>query len=130
MHDVAVPHGLGDPLGHRAAELGQAVARPAAVEDALGVVHLAVSQEVDDRLWLSSVTQEAFRVAAAASAARGQGVEHGLDRAVVVGAGEEPCLVRRRWQVHARVEHGVEEGGVRRGVLRRGRREVVDRLAR
>ena len=49
VHDVAVTDRFGDPLGHRPAELGEVVARPAAVEDALGVVHLAVSQQVDDR---------------------------------------------------------------------------------
>ena len=49
MHDVAVLHGLGHPLGHRPTELGEVVARPAAVEHALGVVHLAVAEEMDDR---------------------------------------------------------------------------------
>ena len=39
---------LGDPLGHRAAELGEVVAGQPAVEDAVGVVHLAVAQQVDD----------------------------------------------------------------------------------
>ena len=45
---------------------------------------------------------------------------------IVVGGGHEPRLVRRRRQVDARVEHGVEEGGVRRGVGARGAVEVAD----
>ena len=40
--------GVGDPLGHLPAEVGEVEAVAAAVEDALGVVHLAVPQQVDD----------------------------------------------------------------------------------
>ena len=39
---------LAGAVGHLPAELGEAVAGQAAVEDALGVVHLAVPQQVDD----------------------------------------------------------------------------------
>ena len=47
------PIDVGDPLGHLPAEVGEVVAGAAAVEHALGVVHLAVAQQVDDRVWLS-----------------------------------------------------------------------------
>ena len=38
----------GDLVGHLPAEVGEVVAVAASVEHALGVVHLAVAQQVDD----------------------------------------------------------------------------------
>ena len=59
----------------------------------------------------------------------GQGVEHGLHGAVVVGGGQEPRLVRRRREVDPGVEHRVEERGVRRrvgaGRVRRSRGPIA-----
>ena len=48
MGDVAVGQRRGDLVRHLLAEVGEVVAVAAAVEDALGVVDLAVAQEVDD----------------------------------------------------------------------------------
>ncbi len=48
VHDVALGDRVGDALGHLPAERGEVVPVAAAVEHALGVVHLTVSQQVDD----------------------------------------------------------------------------------
>jgi hypothetical protein len=70
VHDVAVPIVLGDPLGHPVAEVGEVEAVAAAVEHAVGVVHLAVAQQVDDRSGVPVIAR-ASSVAAAARAASG-----------------------------------------------------------
>ena len=116
------PMRLGDPLGHLVAEVGEVEAVAAAVEDALGVVHLAVAQQVDDRCRASGSWVVLAGPGGRGGAAAGQGVEHRLHGAVVVGGGEEPRLVRRRREVDAAVEHRVEERGVRRRVGARTRR--------
>ncbi len=112
MGDVAVADPVGDPVGHRAAALGEVEAGRAAVEDALRVVHLTVAQQVDDRPHRDPPPTEA-----AAWAAAGQRVDHVLQRPVVVGGGEEPRLEGARRQVDPLVEHRVEERLVGPGVL-------------
>ena len=92
----------------------------AAVEDALRVVHLAVAQQVDDRL------HEHHRRGSAGG--RREGVDHVLERAVVVGGGEEPRLEGARRQVDALVEHRVEERLEHLGVLARRGGVVAHRL--
>ena len=86
------------PSSGRASERWKPVA--AAVEDALGVVHLAVAQQVDDRVG-GLAHLALLGVRRRPPGGGGQGVEHGLDGAVVVGGGQEPRLVRRRRQVDA-----------------------------
>src|SRR5690606_11417164 len=54
----------------------------------------------------------------------GQRLDDLGDRRVVVRGRHEPGLVRRGRQVHALIEHGVEERGERGGVLPPGHREV------
>ena len=65
--DVAVGEGLGHDVGHLSPELGQVVARQPPVEDALGVVDLAVAHEVDQR-GLGHAVPSAARRAAPGSA--------------------------------------------------------------
>lgn len=51
-----------------------------------------------------------------------------VDGGIVMGGRQEPGLKWRRRQVHPPVEHGVEEGRIRRARLAAGRTEVPDRL--
>ena len=119
------PMRLGDPLGHPGAEVGEVEPVAAAVEDALGVVDLAVAEQVDDRLHQVAV----LPVAGAAAAAR----------AAAGSASRTVCTARSSWaadtnhasyadgrQVDAAVEHGVEERRERSGVLAAGAGEVAD----
>ena len=59
------------PIGHPVAEVGEVEAVAAAVEDAVGVVHLAVAQQVDDRVG-GAGHRTGLSVAAAARAASGR----------------------------------------------------------
>ena len=72
VHDVAVTDALGDPLGHPVAEVGEVEPVAAAVEDALGVVHLTVAQQVDDRVGGLAHGVSYAWAAAAARAASGR----------------------------------------------------------
>src|SRR5690606_3656615 len=69
VHDVAVVDDVGDPLGHPPAELGEVEAVAAAVEDALGVVDLAVPQQVDQRAGGAAHRPSPWAAAAALAAA-------------------------------------------------------------
>ena len=123
MGDVAVLDRLGDHPGHLLAAVGEVVAVPAAVEHALGVVHLAVAQQVDG----GGLAHRVSSGSGGGPRGCGKGVEDRLDSPVVVGAGQEPRLVRRGREVDPAVEHGMEERGVRREVLAAGAGEVGDR---
>ena len=81
-----------DPLSHPVAELGQVEAVATAVEHALGVVHLAVAEQVDDGLYAHQWSPSRRR----GDGGCRQGIEDRRDGPVVVGRGHEPRLVRRR----------------------------------
>ncbi len=72
MGDVAVLDDVGDLLGHLPPEVGEVEARAPAVEHAVGVVHLAVAQQVDDRVVVRLIAVVPA-VAAAAGPARRPG---------------------------------------------------------
>ena len=72
MDDLAAAHLVGDPLGHLVAEVGEVEAVPTPVEDALGVVHLTVAQQVHDGLGLRHGQAPVVRAVAAAAAAAGR----------------------------------------------------------
>src|SRR4029079_6913854 len=72
VRDVAVLDGVRDLLRHLLPERGEVEAVPAPVEHATGVVHLAVTHQVDDRVGGLAHAWSPSEAAAAARAASGR----------------------------------------------------------
>ena len=132
--DVAAAQRLGGVVRHLLPVVGQPEAGQPAVQDAVGVVHLAVAQQVHGRPGhaRSFAVGRCDELGGVDGGGGPGGVRQGLcdplQRRVVVRGADEPRLVRARRQVDAAGEHLVEERLVAQDVLLRGGRVVDDRV--